>query len=345
MGDREKSFDVRAVLSQWFSPRTEVSLESSEDHESARATPSKEATNDRAPLEQGAEQARTPAHGGKRIDRLMTDLLQTHDGLFLGEAHNQPAMEQSVTKLLPMLKAAGVGTLSIELPQSVVDSVHVNQSYDDYRGTCGPHGLKKTTFALVQAAKRLELKVIGHESAAFAAHVAELIGKSEELRRRGKAREAEALLLREAGTSITIESVSKRDAWAEGYIRQHRQGKVVVIGGKAHSGHYTPTDAAGAEREDGALKGGTYGGLDIRLNFPSIDFKNASTVGEIGTTENGKPFSDYIVRLPTDLQKESIASWPLAEPADKRVFNPFEDLSQFPGEQPPMPFRGNGRRK
>ena len=81
----------------------------------------------------------------RRIDRLMVDLLQTHDGIFLGEIHDQPALVQSVTHLLPLLKASGVGTLSMELPQGIVDAVHSNQTYDDYRTAGGLACLKRLT--------------------------------------------------------------------------------------------------------------------------------------------------------------------------------------------------------
>jgi hypothetical protein len=112
--------------------------------------------------------------------------------------------------------------------------------------------------------------------------------------------------------------VRQRDEWAAQYIASHKEGKVIVIGGKNHSGHYRKEDTWQADGVT-AMLGEDNQGLDRRLGYPSIDFTLATDVGEIGATGKDGTFSDYRVRLPADLaatvKELGIASWPPMAPA------------------------------
>src|SRR5690606_14101699 len=55
------------------------------------------------------------------FDQKLYELLQHHDGVFVGETHEIVSVAQALTYLMPALKAKGVTTLSIEHSQAEVD--------------------------------------------------------------------------------------------------------------------------------------------------------------------------------------------------------------------------------
>ena len=71
----------------------------------------------------GPEQSNSSSASAKRFDHLLVELLANNDGIFIGEEHTAPSLVQSITKLLPMLKAHGVATLSIELDQKRISGM------------------------------------------------------------------------------------------------------------------------------------------------------------------------------------------------------------------------------
>jgi len=122
------------------------------------------------------EPGRTPP---ERFDHLLYRLLDQQDraggvfrGVFVGEKHDQPAIRQSLTHLLPGLRAHGLQTLSVELEQPIVDGMLRATTVDDYIRQQSAHGLAafvggeagaRELAALVQKARQCGLKVIGHE--------------------------------------------------------------------------------------------------------------------------------------------------------------------------------------
>lgn len=234
-----------------------------------------------------------------RFDKFVATLLKNHDGVFFGELHDHPAMRQAVGKLLPFFKANGVATVSIELPQNLVDVIKDTANLEDLKRRW-PRASEQLLgcFELVKAAQKLGLQVVGHE-VPWPKTLEDAL-RSEQ--------ENEATIA--AGRSlwaVSDEGMKFRDAFAAAHIRSHRRGKMLVVGGWNHSGNFTKADLDDPEREtdDGYTKShetrSAYQGLDVKLHIPSIDYRKVGLGEQIGGVNkaSGK-FSTYEVALPEE---------------------------------------------
>lgn len=242
------------------------------------------------------------ASADKRLDHLLVELLDKGDGIFVGENHEAPVLSQSLGKLLPLLKAHGVETLSVEITQDRVDAMKKAKSYGDYlKVPLEPRNIlaNERLYNLVKQAHGLGLRVLGHESARIPD------GPSQ----------AHDDAVRKA---CSPEGMDARNEYAAQYIKAHKTGKVLVLGGLAHSGRYTRKEAE-AVGDDGfhlAPIMADYIGLDAKLGYPSVDYVMDYNEKHYGLTKHmdGK-FCDYIACLPSfiytkDNYKTFSAKWP-----------------------------------
>lgn len=232
-----------------------------------------------------------------RFDHFVAELLQRHDGVFLGELHNHPELRQATAKLLPYFKAHGVQTLSVELPQNIVDEMKVIADRDQLkrhwpRASDQMHGY----FEVVKAAQRMGIRVIGHET------------KWPKMLEEALRSEQKDEGVVSAGRSLWAGSeagMKLRDDFAASHIRANRKGKFLVLGGWNHSGNFTEADMDAPDRETdyGYVKSqdtsSRYEGLDSKLGIPSIDYRkmNRNDLPGAMSKASGK-FSTYEVALP-----------------------------------------------
>jgi hypothetical protein len=262
----------------------------------------------------GEEAGQDAAKKKTRFDQLIVDLLKDHEGVFLGEWHIYPGMRQSVTKLLPRWKANGVETLSCEMAQAAIDAIRPEQSYADYKKENGVMFLNQNVFEFIRTAKQLGMNVLGHEHPNYV-HLEEMRTKLEEGTKTGEFSGFHRFIEEEGRKATTPWAWCERDAWAADYIAKHKVGKVLVFGGAGHSGGYRREDLAGIDPSTvGAGVIGDYQGLDKWLGYPSVDYRTAAHMGEVGTTAKAGTFSDYTVSLPPDLLQTmrayGMTSWP-----------------------------------
>jgi hypothetical protein len=261
------------------------------DNDTARPSPCK---GEKAPQCPPAE----------RFDHLLTGLIEENEGLFLGERHDSPALAQAVIKLLPMLKAHGVRTVSLEFSQERVDAMQQTASYAEYLSSnfCDKRRYlpDEPVYQLVRQARKLGLKILGHEHPRYGAGADLLAAGSQQLEELGR-------------IAARPDGMKERDDYAAKYIQSHRNGKVLVIGGQRHSGRHTRADALSLGDEERLLNGGAvpseYAGLDSILRLPSIDFRwdiaDCRTGSAVKT--DGR-FSDYAVHLPQQILRQN-AGW------------------------------------
>jgi hypothetical protein len=273
---------------------------------------------------------------GTRFDRLIVELLEHNEGVFLGENHRHPSLMQAATKLLPLFKAHGLRTLSWETPQAVVDDIKPDESYLDYENRETLVHVRRAAFELVQNAKRLGIKVIGHEHPKAAAVVEQLIAQ-QKIARKTKNFDPVYKSMQEMQAMATDPAlVRMRDMWARDYIRGNRNGKVLIFGGEGHSGDYQKADAMRAPQS--VIVNDDYQGLDRLLGYPSVDYVSGKTIGQVGAIVKRDKFSDYTVELPVDLlttlRNLGINSWP----PHVQGTNPLPSIHQLlPMEVEPKP--------
>lgn len=115
-----------------------------------------------------------PAADYFAFNHLLQEFLQDKesDGIFVGEKHQHPALRQSIIRLMPLLKANGVGTISLELPQEFVDQAVNGASLDTWQTFNDPRFTARIPDAhypdefyhLIREATKHGIKVLGHES-------------------------------------------------------------------------------------------------------------------------------------------------------------------------------------
>jgi hypothetical protein len=243
------------------------------------------------------DQQRGNNQADPRFDHFVVDLLARNDGVFFGELHDHPELRQSIAKLLPYFKAHGVETISIELPQNMVDQMKGFANKDEMKKRWPRAGEATLDFLeVVKTAQRLEIRVLGHEKP-----LPDTLYKALH-----SPQEHEG----DVSTAYDFWSGSekgrgKRDEFAASHIRANRKGKFLAIGGWTHSGNFTKADMDDPQRETdyGYSKSqdthNPYQGLDVKLGIPSIDYRKAYPTDALGAvnTTNGK-FSTYEVALP-----------------------------------------------
>jgi hypothetical protein len=242
-----------------------------------------------------------------RFDHVVLQLLEHNNGVFLGERHRDPSLRQSLIKLLPLFKASGVGTVSLELPQNIVDEMSRMPTSNELNRRWPNQGLS-SYFEVVKSAQKLGLRVLGHDTP----WPRELENTLERSGRNDGAIEYAHFLW-----ASSEEGMKERDTFAASHIQKSKSGKVIVLGGSSHSGNYTRRDMDDPDSLDssGIPKGtevrSQYQGLDAKLGIPSIDYCPAAHNGSVGSTTptNGK-FNTYEVFLPTDLGQLNSPSWP-----------------------------------
>lgn len=244
-----------------------------------------------------------------RFDHLVATLLTKNGGIFLGEDHDDPSIEQSVTKLLPFFRAHGVGTVSVELPGEVIQAAEKAKAWKDLASQYP--GLRekgmKSLYELVQAAEKLDIKVLGHEKP-VSSEMQELYWHHLKSKKRTPEQERRWRALIDQLTSD--DGVRERDDWAKRFIEKNQTGKVIVIGGKGHSGNYKKGDLKFGEWEVSTTN--DYQGLDVKLGYPSIDYRYAVSTATVGDTRktDGR-LNNFTVDLPIDLVHLNTTSWPL----------------------------------
>jgi hypothetical protein len=244
-----------------------------------------------------------------RFDHLMLQVLAEKQGVFLGEWHTDPAVMQSVTKLMPLLKANGVGTISVELPPDIIEAAWRAKSWEElsaqYQGF--PSARIRSDYDLVQAAKKLGIKCIGHEKPP-SPEIQQVFHRYLQLKD-DQAEEKDRLWAIIEPHYISDKAIIERDNYAADFIRRNREGKVVVIGGMGHSGNYKKGELKVGEYQ--VTTTNDYQGLDVKLGYPSIDYRYATSLDVVGTTQKSDGrLNDFTVFLPKDLSSLPITSWP-----------------------------------
>jgi hypothetical protein len=114
--------------------------------------------------------ASTPAC--ERFDHLLYRLIDENNGVFIGERHDHSSVRESLMHLLPAIKSRGVETLSLEIPQQMVDDIIKAGSADAWIAAQSEGELNKFTGGkdvavsiaqLVHKAHKYEITVLGHE--------------------------------------------------------------------------------------------------------------------------------------------------------------------------------------
>lgn len=262
------------------------------------------------------------AESKQSLDQLLTDLLAKYEGVFLGENHHNPSLLESVTRLLPKLKEAGVRTISYELPQVIINDFITRKSVQEiqtrHARILAPESAE-ALYELVQAAGKNQMRVLGHDN-----------GESGRFQVVKTRRELTAAEREKEKKFITLPGMNKRDAEAFAHINTYRLGKTVVIGGAGHSKSLGKHNAE-------------YPGLNVRLGFPSVDNFEPGFIyiDETGLTKPGKNGdADYIVGMPpmpehlsAVLRQHGIEAWP--KPAKEVAPGTYEGWN--PGHEPPLP--------
>jgi hypothetical protein len=278
----------------------------------------------------------------KQLDRLLVDLLKDREGVFLGEDHNSPSIRQAALEMLPLLKANGLGTVSLEVAQDMVDDAVRSTTWEEFAAKRpGIHKIRSIRFYdFVQKVHGLGIKVLGHDPPDDD-YAATRIPLDSPDRNAIEKRAREAI-----DRAQTESGMKERDSYAAEHIRAHRSSKVLIIGGAGHSGNYQwedlplvkllnhihrygPMDPLTGDagrilacdlwhktRFGAAYSGNyveSYHGLDAKLGYPSVDFVDIGWLsskrpGDTSATD-GK-FNDYVVFLPQDLGQLRTTSLP-----------------------------------
>jgi hypothetical protein len=255
----------------------------------------------------------------KRLDTLIIDLLKKNDGVFLGEHHDAPSLQQAVLELLPMLKDHGVGTLSLEFPQHLIDEAVHSKDYNNFKSKWpgGDEKVFRRIYELVHTASKLGMKALGHEIPSKYFEFCRIDPTGRVLSDSEKAEVFDSY-----DNLLTEEAVNSRNSFAARHIKEHRRGKAVVIGGVMHSGNYNSSDRPGIHMipiyklfSNSSFEGmkvvNRYQGLDVKLGYPSIDHRRDSFGVNIGfAKESDRKFNDYEVFLPENLGQLRITSLP-----------------------------------
>lgn len=232
-----------------------------------------------------------------RFDHFVVDLLQHNDGVFFGELHDHPELRQAVVKLLPYFKANGVETVSLELPQNLIDEMKDISDTAEFQKRWPRAGEQiMGCFDVVKSAQKLGIHVLGHE-----------VRWPTILEKALQSQQQDEFVVSETRSwwAGSEKGMKERDDFAASHIRTNVKGKFLVIGGWGHSGNYTKADMDDYERETdyGYTKShdtsNKYQGLDFKLGIPSVDYRKAYPADPLGKVSktNGK-FSTYEVALP-----------------------------------------------
>lgn len=265
------------------------------------------------------------ANDGPRFDHLMYQLIEKNEGIFLGENHYKPMVVETISKLLPAFKARGVGTIGIERTpeqmmyyETVADKLEgkkLTEAQKELLALLPPEEMLSLDIAavnLVRDTRKMGLKLIGYEmpNEDLSPRVRQAYDR---IRSDGYVSLREEydytnIILEEA---TSLDGMKKRDAWSAEYIKQQKEGKIILIGGAQHSANHTKIDSI-FNISDGYGVIWNYKGINTRLNYPSVDFVEASPEHPIGTTEkeNGK-FHDYKAYLNDEMSDLNTTSWPL----------------------------------
>ena len=87
-------------------------------------------------------------------------------GVFIGEIHTKPAINDSLRHLMPMLHAQGITTVSLEITPSIVKNILESQNIEVWKKTLDAKQIQgsEKLYMLVKQADKHGIKVIGHES-------------------------------------------------------------------------------------------------------------------------------------------------------------------------------------
>lgn len=278
------------------------------------------------------------------VEKTVDALLQKHDGVFLGEVHGYSidhpngkkyeqqgsvAMMKLAYDMLPTFKERGVNTLSIELPQSVIDDIAATKTpqelLEKYPAMKNDDLTMHWRAVLIQGAEKQGMKVLGHEHAALEAPVQGFL----------KHGSADPDVMRNA---LSAKGMRQRNEYAANYINEHKaEGKVVVIGGTEHSG---------------AMQGGGSDTLNNRLGIPSVDFierKNGARQGEVyKPLDKGADYNvrfDAKVKYPAAYEKkpnEAAAKREVSELIKQGMMN-WVNTPVSAETPPPAPIQAKGK--
>jgi len=246
-------------------------------------------------------------------------------GVFLGEKHSQRSMRQAVCELLPRWKAQGVSTLSLEIRQQDVDDMIKSKDFSQWRSQHKAPVIKddfepESFYELVKAAHRIGLHVIGHEDPATMGYqdtvkkllyedvpdrtqkLLATLNKTKEPGQRTRLQEEFADWAQKRLDEIqradpeSERGMVSRNAFAENHISQHRKpGKIVVMGGAAHSQYYGGSrwpDSESTQKD----------GIDARLGLSTFNIdlyeSHATTLGTVVSRGN----RTFLVAFPHDLE-------------------------------------------
>lgn len=260
----------------------------------------------------------------KRFDQLLYQLLEQNEGVFIGETHDITSVCQSLAYLMPALKSKEVTTLSLEHPQEEIDIYATSGSLTNALNARPnlPAYMVEASYNLVKAAQNCGIKVLGHEMESTG-----ILASASKGAYQHTSEERDGLHQNRLNKLNGYQALRQRDAEAADYISHHKlPGKILVLGGSAHSTNPAMTTENG------------YEGLNARLGYPSIDFINMRLdcdtqlqpfyyiPGDLqgGTYKNNTGASDYVVSLPRDIKDYMRAhikpgeyqgtSWPPSKP-------------------------------
>jgi|GEM_PF-4809776 len=135
-----------------------------------------------------------------------------------------------------------------------------------------------------------------------------------------ESKEVKALITSLTDNADRRETLAARNKFAADYIKKNRApGKILVIGGAAHSHHWD-------DAPESLDKPGEKEGLDKRLAIPAINTQHFERMGGLtGETRVLVPGKAYEVALPVDLKQvlkeHKITSWP--PPKGAPVVEPY----------------------
>lgn len=289
---------------------------------------------------------------GIRFDHQLYELLKkSKKGAFIGEYHEFPALRQALIYIAPAIKALGVTTLSVELPQSDIDAMLKAQSADEFLKSSLLGVLKdkrpEEWYNLVHAYHKLGIKVLGHEeeTEVRAKRMVEEFQKKLKALMEDPMKKAMAKIEEDAKKIADPKErerfkqdamVKARDAIMEtkevkrllasltdGSNRQKELTERNIFAADHIEKHAVPgmklVVGGGAHSQycnsapDSLEKPGEKEGLDKRLGIPAINIEPVDGKGGLaGETKAKIPGKAYEVVLPVDLKELKITSWPPA---------------------------------
>jgi hypothetical protein len=200
---------------------------------------------------------------GADIFEILARELRQHEGVFIGETHQQPFPSLFLASYMQELRTLGVTTIYIELPHECLMALRdggafglARQRYDDSMMVTAAY---MEEWNLVTAAARLNgMRVIGYDP----------------------------VNARRSPGDVTDAAVMEfRDRQGARVIQQTRdEGRYIILGGSAHS------------RDEGANPAIPAMGLPERLGIPAIDFVPTSDTRGYRILRNTDGLADYTVQ-------------------------------------------------